>query len=293
MPRNGSGVYSAPAGTTAVANTTIESAKYNAFVADISADQNTVRPVVAGGTGASTQSGAQTALGLVIGTNVQAYDATLTSIAALGTAADKILYTTGADTWAEAAITTFGRSLIDDADAATARTTLGLGSAATATITNNDDLSVDPGNVGTRGNAKAYTDAAIAAIPTSPASNITAQNFTADSYGATIASSGEAYARCYYGGYVIAPNPGAAEFMIQASNDGGSTWGALVSLDRTTNGVSITLGDVFLINLSTGVCYGHKGMDLGVTNIDALRFRINYDTGTGTSDVDVALEYFD
>jgi hypothetical protein len=34
MPRNGSGVYGPPAGTTAVPNTPIESAKYNAFVAD-------------------------------------------------------------------------------------------------------------------------------------------------------------------------------------------------------------------------------------------------------------------
>ena len=55
----------------------------------------------------------------------QASDATLTSIAALGTAADKLAYTTGIDTWAEAAITAFGRSLIDDANAAAARGTLG------------------------------------------------------------------------------------------------------------------------------------------------------------------------
>jgi hypothetical protein len=41
-------------------------------------------------------------------------------------AADKILYSTAADAWAEAAITSFGRSLIDDADAATARATLGI-----------------------------------------------------------------------------------------------------------------------------------------------------------------------
>lgn len=34
MPRNGSGIYGPPAGTTAVPNTPIESAKYNAFVAD-------------------------------------------------------------------------------------------------------------------------------------------------------------------------------------------------------------------------------------------------------------------
>ena len=55
----------------------------------------------------------------------QPIDATLTSLAALGTAADKIAYTTAADTWAEGAITAAGRALIDDADAATQRTTLG------------------------------------------------------------------------------------------------------------------------------------------------------------------------
>jgi hypothetical protein len=69
---------------------------------------------------------ARTTLGLTIGTNVQAYDATLTSLAALGTTADRIVYTTGIDTWAESTITSFGRSLLDDSDAATARTTIGL-----------------------------------------------------------------------------------------------------------------------------------------------------------------------
>ena len=42
-------------------------------------------------------------------------------------AADKFLYATAADTWAEGAITAAGRALLDDTDAAAQRTTLGLG----------------------------------------------------------------------------------------------------------------------------------------------------------------------
>lgn len=61
-----------------------------------------------------------------LGSTTQAYDATLTSIAALGTAADKMIYTTGIDTWAELAVTSVGRSLLDDTSTANMRTTLGL-----------------------------------------------------------------------------------------------------------------------------------------------------------------------
>lgn len=61
-----------------------------------------------------------------LGSSVQAYDAGLASIAGLTTAANKMIYTTAADTYAVADLTAFGRSLIDDADAATARTTLGV-----------------------------------------------------------------------------------------------------------------------------------------------------------------------
>jgi len=87
--------------------------------------------VADGGTGASDAGTARTNLGVEIGTNVQAYDAGLQSIAGLTTSADQTVYTTASDTYATTSLTSFGRSLIDDADASAARTTLGLGTLAT------------------------------------------------------------------------------------------------------------------------------------------------------------------
>ena len=57
--------------------------------------------------------------------------APLSAIGALTAAADRFPYFTSSSAAALATLTTFGRSLLDDADAAAARTTLGLGSAAT------------------------------------------------------------------------------------------------------------------------------------------------------------------
>jgi hypothetical protein len=63
MPRSGGGVYSKPAGTTAVTNTTIESAKYNSVIDDLVTDANAARPISAGGTGAANAADARTNLG--------------------------------------------------------------------------------------------------------------------------------------------------------------------------------------------------------------------------------------
>ncbi|MFU3873523.1 phage tail protein [Pseudomonas aeruginosa] len=74
----------------------------------------------------SSQSMALTAaMGKKLQDEKQPLDATLTALAAVVTAADKLIYATGVDTFATATLTAFARSLLDDADAATARTTLG------------------------------------------------------------------------------------------------------------------------------------------------------------------------
>ncbi|HEV7306423.1 tail fiber protein [Ensifer sp.] len=125
MPRTG-GVYSPPAGTKGVPNTTIQSVPYNTLIDDLTADANAPRPVTAGGTGATSASGARAALGVEIGSTVQAYDAGLQSIAGLTTAADRMLYTTNADLYATTALTPFARDILGDSSAAAMKTRLGL-----------------------------------------------------------------------------------------------------------------------------------------------------------------------
>ncbi len=69
-------------------------------------------------------------LPIFVAASYEPLDAELTSIAGLTSAANKIPYYTGSGTAALADFTAAGRALVDDADAAAQRTTLGLGTVA-------------------------------------------------------------------------------------------------------------------------------------------------------------------
>ena len=68
--------------------------------------------------------------GVLTGTG-QPLDATLTALAGLATGANQLAYSTGTDTFAQTTLSAYIRTLLDDADAATARGTLLLGTMAT------------------------------------------------------------------------------------------------------------------------------------------------------------------
>jgi hypothetical protein len=98
----------------------------NGLVARTAAATMAARAIAVSGTGLSVSNG-----DAVAGNPTLSLAAALASVGGLTPIADRLTYYTGASTAALATLTAFARTLLDDADAATARSTLGLGSLAT------------------------------------------------------------------------------------------------------------------------------------------------------------------
>jgi hypothetical protein len=207
---------------------------------------------VAGGTGASTALAARANLGLEIGVNVQAYDAGLASIAGLTTLADRSIYTTASDTYAVYTLTAAGRAILDDADAAAQRTTLGLGTAAVV-------------NTGTGG----------ATIPLLNAANTfsAGQTFTNDIFLNEAAGSSKEFVYQSGGLYrwVLAANSEAetgsnagANFVIARFNDAGSFIDTPLILNRATGALAVAVTPTV-----NGNTVWHAGNDGSGSGLDA------------------------
>ena len=166
---------------------------------DLTADVSGTLPLANGGIGATTAAGARTNLGLVIGTDVQAYDAELAALASVTSAANKLPYFTGSGTASVADLSAFGRSLIDDADAAAARSTLGVDAAGTdnstdVTLAGSYDYLTLSGQAITLGQIDLTTDVT-GALPNANLANSSitvsdGSNSTATALGGTITFSG-------------------------------------------------------------------------------------------------------
>lgn len=103
MARNGSGVYSLPSGYVAATGETATAEQHNSPLEDLQTDMNTARPIVAGGTGATTAAAARDNLLLSgkVATKGSGYTA-------LTTDRGKVLRFTGAYTLALTAAATLG-----------------------------------------------------------------------------------------------------------------------------------------------------------------------------------------
>jgi len=157
----------------------------------------------------------------------QAADATLISIAALGTAADRTIYTTGVDTWAETPITAAGRALIDDATAGDQRTTLGLGTIATQ---NSSSVSITGGSI------TGITDLVVADGGTGASSFVA---YTPICGGTSTTNPLQSVVSLSTAGYVLTSNGAGALPTFQASGGGGGSGSSQFWIETNGAGTSI------------------------------------------------------
>ena len=226
--------------------------------------------------GLADASAGRTALGVVIGTNVQAYDADLSAIAGLTSAADKVPYFTGAGTAATADFTSFGRTLAALADASAGRTALGVA-------------------IGS--NVQAY-DAlldSVSALSGPGADRILFWDESAGAFGWLVANTNLAISgtdlNATGGG---GGTPGGSDTQVQF-NDGGSFGGdAGMTWNKTTNALTITgafsasnvSGTTSGTNTGDQDLSGYQPLDADLTALSGLTSaadRVAYYTGSGTA----------
>jgi len=175
---------------------------------------------------------------LSLSTTYQPLDAELTAIAGLVSAADSLPYFTGLGTAALATFTAAGRALVDDADAAAQRTTLGLGTVATYNVPAVGDAAVGEAVIGSDSR---LTDSR------TPASHASSHNTgggdAISALAGSVITSGTVGA-AYLGVMTGDSGAGGASGAVPAPAAGDAAAGKFLKADGTWTAVSAGSGDV-------------------------------------------------
>ncbi|MFZ9751261.1 MAG: beta strand repeat-containing protein, partial [Candidatus Nanopelagicales bacterium] len=196
-----------------------------------------------GGTGASDAVTARSNLGLVIGSNVQAYSPVLSGVASQFNAADQVIYASASGVVSSSPFSSFGRSVVSGETASQVRSTLGLSSMAVQAA---DSVAISGGTVSgvtltvnnptiSGGTIVGITDLAIADGGTGASDATTART----NLGLTIGTNVQAYSAVLSS---LADQYDAADEIAYSSASGVIQSTSLTSLGRTIISASAASG---------------------------------------------------